>query len=235
MTHMEQTLTGCGLVGLDQFHCLYVMKVVNTRDPVTQVLPVHLVGMLEYLLMNGYDWWEVLTAIRPGQPGNIIFPLCWLHVYDLYKINNSTKLFLLINVITFTSRPWYETHTVPVILFGSIGSIESVIQKLTDNFAKQTPIIQELIYTQFMAVRASLYRCSVGGQQKAADCHCKMVLHSISTLLKSILRPKAISGLDTVGDVFCCVHIFLSARLIITIFEHTKNLLYNANSLGSEL
>ena len=67
MTHMQQTLTGCGLVGLDQYHCLYVMKVVNTRDPVTQISPTYLVGMMEYLICNGCDWWDMLTAIKSGR------------------------------------------------------------------------------------------------------------------------------------------------------------------------
>ncbi len=63
---MQQTFTGCGLVGVDQYNCLYVMKVVNTRDPVTQVPVVYLVGMLEYLLLSGMDWWDVLAGLKPG-------------------------------------------------------------------------------------------------------------------------------------------------------------------------
>jgi len=66
ITSMQQTFTGCGLVGTDQYNCLYVMKVVNTRDPVTQVPVVYLVGMLEYLIYTGYDWWDVLAALKPG-------------------------------------------------------------------------------------------------------------------------------------------------------------------------
>ena len=46
--------------------CMYMMKVVNTRDPVTQVSPQYLVAMLEYLTFVGHDTWDVLIAIKPG-------------------------------------------------------------------------------------------------------------------------------------------------------------------------
>ena len=45
------------------------MKAVNTRDPVTQVVPAYLVGMLEYAILMGYDWWDVNAALRPGTHG----------------------------------------------------------------------------------------------------------------------------------------------------------------------
>lgn len=57
---------GCILVGVDQYSCMYVMKVVNTRDPVTQVPTIFIVCMLEYVLLTGLDWWDVLTAVKPG-------------------------------------------------------------------------------------------------------------------------------------------------------------------------
>jgi hypothetical protein len=48
------------------------MKTMNTRDPVTQVPPIYLVGMFEYLLTSGIDWWDVLTVVKPGE-------LYWFH------------------------------------------------------------------------------------------------------------------------------------------------------------
>ena len=61
---MEQTVSGCALVGVDQLGTMYVMKVVNTRDPVTQVSALYLVGLLEYNIVAGYDWWDVLAALK---------------------------------------------------------------------------------------------------------------------------------------------------------------------------
>ncbi len=67
MVYMQQTFSGCGLVGLDQYSCLYVMRAVNTRDPLTMTPPVYLVALLEYAIIMGYDWWDILASLRPGR------------------------------------------------------------------------------------------------------------------------------------------------------------------------
>ena len=67
LVDMQQTLTGCCLVGVDQNSCLYVMKAVNTRDPVTEMSVSLLVGMTEYLMCLGHDWWDVLATLKPGE------------------------------------------------------------------------------------------------------------------------------------------------------------------------
>ena len=66
------------MVGFDQSSCLYVMKAVNTRDPVTQVPPIYLVTMLEYVILTGYDWWDIIAALKPG-----ILQLCAFVKSDL--------------------------------------------------------------------------------------------------------------------------------------------------------
>ena len=48
---------------------MYLMKVVNTRDPVTQVHVNYLVSMLEYATIVSADCWDVLIALKPGQHG----------------------------------------------------------------------------------------------------------------------------------------------------------------------
>ena len=42
------------------------MRTMNTRDPVTEVSPVYLVNMFEYLLTSGFDFSDVLTAVKSG-------------------------------------------------------------------------------------------------------------------------------------------------------------------------
>jgi len=65
--------TGCVLIGVDQHSCVYVMRTMNTRDPVTEVPSLYLVNMFEYLLTSGFDFWDVLTAVKPGIVLSIIF------------------------------------------------------------------------------------------------------------------------------------------------------------------
>jgi len=57
---------GCVLIGVDQHSCVYVMRTMNTRDPVTEVPPLYLVNMFEYLITSGFDFWDVLTAVKSG-------------------------------------------------------------------------------------------------------------------------------------------------------------------------
>jgi len=59
-------VVGCVLIGVDQHSCVYVMRTMNTRDPVTEVPPVYLVNMFEYLLTSGFDFSDVLTAVKSG-------------------------------------------------------------------------------------------------------------------------------------------------------------------------
>ena len=67
ITSMQQTYTGCGLVAVDNTGCLHLIKTVNTRDPMTQVSGQNIVNLLEYALVSGYDWWDILLALRPGE------------------------------------------------------------------------------------------------------------------------------------------------------------------------
>ena len=57
---------GCVLIGVDQHSCVYVMRTMNTRDPVTEVSPPYLVSIFEYLLTSGFDFWDLLTAVKSG-------------------------------------------------------------------------------------------------------------------------------------------------------------------------
>lgn len=54
------------MIGIDQNCCIYVMKAINTRDPVTQVSHAVLVGLLECLIVTSRDFWDVLAAVKPG-------------------------------------------------------------------------------------------------------------------------------------------------------------------------
>jgi len=80
---------GCVLIGVDQHSCMYMMRTMNTRDPVTEVAPLYLVNMFEYLFTSGFDFWDVLTAVKSGRLqdffpvlifGDIFCMLCYICV-----------------------------------------------------------------------------------------------------------------------------------------------------------
>ena len=76
--------------------------------------------------------------------------------------------------------------------------IESVIQSFSDGFVKQSQVWQQLLFEAHMGARAALYRRAANGQERAADCHCRLVLHIISAYLKSLLQPRSLSTQDMV-------------------------------------
>jgi hypothetical protein len=77
--------------------------------------------------------------------------------------------------------------------------VEAVQQRLLDDFTKQPRPVQELFFCRLMAVRASLARCTSSGQARAADCHCQLILHSVSNHFKAVLRPKMLASNEVVS------------------------------------
>lgn len=79
------------------------------------------------------------------------------------------------------------------------GMLETVQQRLWDNFWKQTKEEQSLHYCHLMALSAALARCSSNGHARAADFHCQLILNAISNHFYSILRPKILSTTEMVS------------------------------------
>lgn len=86
-----------------------------------------------------------------------------------------------------------------MLYFLCVGMIETVVQKLCDNFSKQTGFLQDQLLCRLLAMKAALYRCGTSGQFRAADCHSRLVLHSISSHFRLMLRPKILSANEVVS------------------------------------
>lgn len=67
--------------------------------------------------------------------------------------------------------------------------IDTVVDKLTDNFNRQPNHVTQFYYLKFLTMKINLYRLSSFGQTKAHDLICLLNLISISTAFKSLLRP----------------------------------------------
>ena len=98
------------------------------------------------------------------------------------------------------------------------GAVESVQQRLWDNFSKQSKEEQGLYYCQLMALSAALARGSVNGHARAADYHCQLILHAISHHFYSILRPKILATTEMVRPQSNCAFSLLDC---ITCTRHT--------------
>lgn len=66
LSAMTQTGSGCGIFGLHDGR-VYLFKTYNGgRDSTMQLPPTSIVLLLEYAMVTGQDWWDVLLAVRQG-------------------------------------------------------------------------------------------------------------------------------------------------------------------------
>ncbi|XP_078584716.1 mediator of RNA polymerase II transcription subunit 16-like [Branchiostoma floridae x Branchiostoma japonicum] len=139
----ELSGTCCGLMGVDPGGRLYVFRLTpSLTQNVDPVLPIrHVVSLLEYCMLSGWDCWDVLLVVGPSM-------------------------------------------------------VESVIDKLTDNYSQQNPALQQIHLTKFVAIKAALYRLTNNGGGKSADCYAKLLLNAISSSLKALLRPTQLGSQD---------------------------------------
>ncbi|KAK6618699.1 hypothetical protein RUM43_013090 [Polyplax serrata] len=74
--------------------------------------------------------------------------------------------------------------------------LEAVVEKFTESFNRQNSASKQFYYVQFLCIKTSLYRIAANGQTKAADLTSLLMLYSIATAFKSLLRPSDMSNHD---------------------------------------
>lgn len=83
-----------------------------------------------------------------------------------------------------------------VFLTPKVQQLDTIIDRLTDNYSRQHSHLQQFYYVNFFALKTNLYRLSISGQPKAHDLTSFMMLHSILIGFKSLLRPTGLSSHD---------------------------------------
>lgn len=83
-----------------------------------------------------------------------------------------------------------------IFLILKIQQLETIIDRLSENFNRQPSYIQQFYYVNFLALKTNLYRLSVSGQAKAHDLTSLLMLHSILIAFKSLLRPSDLTSHD---------------------------------------
>ncbi|CAG2064492.1 unnamed protein product, partial [Timema podura] len=71
--------------------------------------------------------------------------------------------------------------------------MDSVSERFIDSFNRQLPAVQQFYYIQFLSIRTLLYRLTINNQSRANDLTSLMMLHSVATAFKSLLRPSDMS------------------------------------------
>ncbi|XP_060827757.1 mediator of RNA polymerase II transcription subunit 16 isoform X3 [Bombus pascuorum] len=139
ITNIDLSWLGCVLLACDTRGNLYAYKLLPDGGP--SLTLSYACTLLEYCLVTGLDWLDILLCLR----SSMIEPLC---------------------------------------------------ERLDVSFNRQLQPIQQYHYIQFLCIKISLYRMLVSGQSKAADLSSLLMIHSVATAFKSLLRPSDLISHD---------------------------------------
>lgn len=74
--------------------------------------------------------------------------------------------------------------------------LDGIVDRLTENFTRQPPPVQQYYYVNFLTMKTNLYRLAMGGLARANDLTSLLMLHSILIAFKSLLRPSDLTSHD---------------------------------------
>ncbi|KAK3100649.1 hypothetical protein FSP39_023071 [Pinctada imbricata] len=80
ISNLVQTMSGCGLVAVHDGK-ISVLKVFNVKDGGMMMSASYVCLLLEYILVAGQDWWDILLAVKPGN----IESICMKLLDNFYK------------------------------------------------------------------------------------------------------------------------------------------------------
>ncbi|XP_035209948.1 mediator of RNA polymerase II transcription subunit 16-like [Stegodyphus dumicola] len=66
ISDMQLTWTGCTLIAIDSLSQLFLYRLSPITDPGGPMSASYAITVLEYCLMTGTDWWDVVLSLRPG-------------------------------------------------------------------------------------------------------------------------------------------------------------------------
>ncbi|EFN63495.1 Mediator of RNA polymerase II transcription subunit 16 [Camponotus floridanus] len=143
IAHMDLSWLGCVLLACDTHGNLYLYKLLPDGTAGTSMSMSYACTLLEYCLVTGLDWLDILLCLRSSM-------------------------------------------------------IEALCERLDVSFNRQSQSTQQFHYIQFLCIKTSLYRMlgTISGQNKAADLSSLLMIHSVATAFKSLLRPSDLISYD---------------------------------------
>lgn len=118
--------------------------------------------------------------------GQISCYKCNFIINDILEIPQNSVT-ASVNLLEFCLISGLDTYDLMLALKPQL--LESIIDKLTENFNRQPTFFVQYYYVKFLTMKINLQRLSSSGQSKANDLMCLLNLHSILTAFKSLLRP----------------------------------------------
>lgn len=100
---------------------------------------------------------------------------------------------MMLEYCIFSGFDWWD---VMVSLPRPPRILDAIADRLVETFLRQLPQIQQFYHMHFLCIRTTLHRLSLVGQGRAADLSSLVMLHSVATAFKSLLRPSDLSSHD---------------------------------------
>ncbi|XP_015110884.1 mediator of RNA polymerase II transcription subunit 16 [Diachasma alloeum] len=139
ISHVDLSWLGFVMMAVDTQGNFYVYKLLP--DGGSQITLNYACTMLEYCLVTGLDWLDLLFCMRTSM-------------------------------------------------------IETLCERLDASYNRQSPATQQYHYIQFLCIKTSLYRMLGNGQGRAADLSALLMIHSVATAFKGLLRPSDLISHD---------------------------------------
>lgn len=112
----------------------------------------------------------------------------------LFREIFSNNLTTIVNTIEYSIVNGNDYTDILLCLRGQ--NLDSVIDKLNENFNRQCQSFQQFFYTSFLISKINLYRIGQLGSLKVQDLNNLLTLHSILIAFKSLLRTSEFSILE---------------------------------------
>ncbi|KAJ8924150.1 hypothetical protein NQ315_006934 [Exocentrus adspersus] len=139
ISNIDMSWLGNILLIVDSDDGLHLFKLPPQIESSAPLSVPYCTTILEYCLVSGLDWLDLLLVLRPGM-------------------------------------------------------LDALCDRLTESYNRQPASVQQFFYVQYLCIKTSLYRLSFQGQAKANDLTQFLMLHSISTAFKSLLRPSEMNS-----------------------------------------
>ncbi|XP_049826759.1 mediator of RNA polymerase II transcription subunit 16 isoform X2 [Aethina tumida] len=139
ISNIDMSWLGNILLIVDSDDSLHLFRLPPQIDSSQPLSVPYCTTILEYCLVTGLDWLDLLLVLRPGL-------------------------------------------------------LDALCDRLSESFNRQPSSLQQFYYVQYLCIKISLYRLTAQGQNKASDLSNFLMLHSISTAFKSLLRPSEMNS-----------------------------------------
>ncbi|KAG8519206.1 Mediator of RNA polymerase II transcription subunit 16, partial [Galemys pyrenaicus] len=184
---MQLSWTSLALVGIDNHGKLSMLRISPSMGHALDVSLAlrHLLFLLEYCMVTGYDWWDILLHVQPAMVQSLVEKL-----HEEYTRQNAA-----LQQVGLRGGPEARVRgpacCAPVLRALPCGWVPP--HSAPSPPGRSPP---QVLSTRILAMKASLCKLSPCTVTRVCDYHAKLFLIAISSTLKSLLRPHFLNTPD---------------------------------------